>query len=211
MQIATRRQYDHRIRRAVVATRNVRLFPDLEIPVSTARTWITRGRRRVVTAANERSDDVATLRAEMAVLRSKTEMYLAMTSILLVVIRMFGLSLETTRIPEGHDKTKRLRVVKVASRHVSLHRLLKLIGLSPSRDHAWKRRKLSCELEDQSSCPRSRPAQLTAFKVQAIKGHVLDPGLRHMSVRALSLLAQRRDKVFASDSTWQRLIRNRGW
>ena len=80
MQTAPRRHYDHRIRRAVVASRNVRLFPDLDIPVSTARSWITRGSRRVVTAVDDTPDQVATLRAEIVVLRSKPEMYLAVAS-----------------------------------------------------------------------------------------------------------------------------------
>jgi transposase InsO family protein len=205
-----RRQYDHRIRQAVVATRNVRLFPDLEIPVSTARTWLTRGCPRVVAANDDPSDAVA-LRAEIAVLRAKAEMYLAISSVLLVIIRMFGLSLDATRLPEGTDKAKLVRAIKMASQHAPLRRILSLIGLSPSRYHAWKRRKLVCELDDQPSCPRSQPTQLTAAEVQAIKGHVLNPEFRHMTVRALSLHAQRLGEVFASESTWRRLIHSRGW
>jgi len=205
-----RRQYDHRIRHAVVATRNVRLFPDLEIPVSTARTWLARGCPRVV-AANDDPNDTAALRAEIAVLRAKAEMYLAISSVLLVVIRMFGLSLEGTRLPEGSDKAKLVRTIKTASQYASLRRILSLIGLSTSRYHAWKRRRLVCELDDQPSCPRSQPTQLTASEVQMVKEHVLNPELRHMTVKALSLHAQRLGTVFASDSTWRRLIRSRGW
>lgn len=104
-----------------------------------------------------------------------------------------------------------LRAIKVASQHAALSRILGLIGLSPSRYHAWNRRELTCELADQSSCPRSRPLQLSSAEVAAVKDHVLDPELRHMSVRALSLYAQRLGRVFASDSTWRRLIRVRGW
>ena len=211
MQTTPRRRYDHRVRQAVVVTRNVRLFPELEIPVSTARTWLARGSSRVVSAANTGPDDIAALHAEVAMLRAKAEMYLAIASVLLVIVRGFGVDLGATRVPDGTDKGKLLRAIKVASRYAPLHRILGLIGLSPSRYHAWKRRKLSCELEGQSSCPRSRPRQLTASEVQTIERQALDPELRHMTVRALSLYAQRRGKVFASDSTWRRLIRARGW
>ena len=212
MQATPRRRYDHRVRQAVVATRNVRLFPELKIPVSTARTWLTRGSPRVVgAAANTGPDDVPALHAEIAVLRAKAEMYLAIASVLLVVVRGFGVGLGASRVPAANDKAKLLRAIKVASRYAPLHRILGLIGLTPSRYHAWKRRKLTCELNDQSSCPRSRPMQLTADEVQTIKQHVLDPQMRHMTVRALSLHAQRLGKVFASDSTWRRLIRTRDW
>src|SRR5690606_7571026 len=173
-----------RVRQAVVATRNVRLFPELGIPVSTARTWLTRGSPRVVSAANNGPDDVPALRAEIAVLRAKAEMYLAIASVLLVIIRGFRVDLGATRVPLAIDKAKLLRAIKVASRYATLHRILGLIGLSPSRYHVWNRRKLVCELDDQSSCPRSRPMQLTANEVQVIKEHVLDPKLRHMTVRS---------------------------
>ena len=43
------RTYDHRIREAIVRTGNPKLFPQLNIPRSTARAWIRRGERDVVT------------------------------------------------------------------------------------------------------------------------------------------------------------------
>ncbi len=211
MRASARRNYDHRIRAAVVATGNPHLFPHLDIPPGTARTWIRRGSRKVITAANDGPDSLPGLHAEIAELRAKAEMYLAIASLLLVVIRMLGLSLDAIRVPDGPDKAKLIRAIKVASRYAPLRRLLNLIGLSSSRYHAWKRRELVCELDDQTSCPRSRPAQLTASEVHVIKEHVLDSEFRHMSIRALCLHAQRVGSVFASDSTWRRLIRTRGW
>ena len=181
-----RRSYDHRIRAAVVATGNPYLFPKLNIPKATARTWIRRGSRKVVAAANDNPDDGATLPAEIAELRTKAEMYLPIASVLLVVLRMFGLKLDGNRVPDGPDKAKLLRAMKVASSYVPQGRLLKLIGLSPSRYHAWKRRKLTCKLDDESSCPRSQPRRLRALEVQSVKDHVASPELRHMGARAFS-------------------------
>ena len=40
---------------------------------------------------------------------------------------------------------------------------------------------------------------------------VLDPQYRHMPLRTLSVYAQRIGKVFASATTWVRLVRERGW
>lgn len=124
MHTTSRRRYDHRVRQAVVATRKVRLFPDLKIPVSTARTWLTRGSPRVVGAANTGPDDLPALHVEIAVLRAKAEMYLAIASVLLVVVRRFGVELSATRVADGTDKAKLLRAVRVASRYAPLHRTL---------------------------------------------------------------------------------------
>ena len=199
----------------MVATGNVRLFPELKIPVSTARTWIARGSRRVVSAEHHNADELHALRLENAALRAKAERYLAIASLLMVVMRLSrrlgGVSLDATRVPEGAEKARLLRAIRAASRHAPLRRLLRLIGLSSSRYHAWHRRSLACRLEDHASCPRSRPSALTATEVKAIRTYVLDPALRHMSVRGLSLHAQRTGSVFASPSTWHRLIRAHAW
>jgi transposase InsO family protein len=211
MNATARRSYDHRIRAAVVATGNPHLFPKLKIPSGTARTWIRRGSRKVVAAANDGPADVGELRAELEVLRAKAEMYLAIASVFLVVMKVLGLKLDNRRLPDGPDKAMMLRVLAVASRHVPQRRLLRLLGLSPSRYHAWKRRSLVCQLDDESSCPRSHPTRLTAVEIQAVKEYVVGEEFRHLSVRALSLHAQRKGKAFACASTWRRLIRERGW
>ena len=104
MNATARRSYDHRIRAAVVATGNPHLFPKLDIPRATARTWIRRGSRKVVAAANDGPADVAELRAELAELRIKAEMYLAIASVFLVVTRVLGLKLDNRRLPDGPDK-----------------------------------------------------------------------------------------------------------
>jgi transposase InsO family protein len=48
-------------------------------------------------------------------------------------------------------------------------------------------------------------------EVGNIKNMVLAPEYRHMAVSTLAVYAQRIGKVFASASTWGKLIRERGW
>lgn len=205
-----RRHYDHRIRQAIVATGNPHLFPSLKIPRSTARTWIRRGSRRVVSVSDHHGD-VAGLHGEIADLRAKARFYFVVACVLLAVIRATGVRLDSGRIPDGRNKADLLRAIMLGSRHVPLSRLLRLVGLTAPRFHAWKRREVRCELDDRPSCPRTRPSKLTAEEVQIIKSHVLDPAQRHMSIRALCFHAQRWGQVFASVTTWRRLIRERGW
>lgn len=206
MRPRARHHYDHRIRQAIVATGNPRLFPHLRIPPSTARTWISRGCPRVVadSTASEQHDD---LQAELAKLRAEAGFYFALAS----VLRTFKLRLDYQRLPTASDKANLLRAINFASRSAPRARVLRIIGLSTSRFHAWQRRRLGCRLEDRSTCPRTHPTTLTAEEIQKIRGHVLDPNLRHMGLRALCLHAQRRGIVFASRSTWRRLIASRGW
>ncbi len=92
-----------------------------------------------------------------------------------------------------------------------LHLALRIVGLSASRYHAWRRVPIVCGLDDRSPCPRTMPSRLAASEIAAIKDMVLAPEYRHMPVRTLALYAQRIGKVFASTATWARLIRERDW
>ena len=60
-----RRRYDHRIRDHVARTGNVGLFPELDIPRSTARSWIRRGPSDVISLQDEQ-DEMRALRERLA-------------------------------------------------------------------------------------------------------------------------------------------------
>jgi putative transposase len=62
--------------------------------------------------------------------------------------------------------------------------------MTPSRYHAWQRATEVCGLDDRPSCPRSMPGRLTSGEVATVKAMVLDPGLRPMPLRTLSLFAR---------------------
>jgi hypothetical protein len=55
------------------------------------------------------------------------------------------------------------------------------------------------------------PSRLAALEIAAIKDMALAPEYRHMPVRTLALYAERIGKVFASATTWARLIREHDW
>ena len=76
-----------------------------------------------------------------------------------------------------------------------------------ARYYTWRRVAKVCGLDDRFPCPRTKPAQITAAEIAVVKDMVLAPEFRHMPLRALSLYAQRIGKVFASATTWARLIR----
>jgi transposase InsO family protein len=88
--------------------------------------------------------------------------------------------------------------------------VLRVIRLSQSRYHAWNRDE-QCALEDRSSCPRSSPQQLTATELSVIHELVTSAEYRHVPTGTLARLAQRLGKVFASASTWYRLVRDHQW
>jgi transposase InsO family protein len=104
-----------------------------------------------------------------------------------------------------------LRAVDRAREYLPLRAVLRFLRVSPSRFHAWRRRQSACALDDQSSCPRTSPSRLTPPEVRAIEDMVTSPEYRHVPTDTLAVLAQRLGKVWASPSTWYRLVRQKGW
>jgi len=98
-----------------------------------------------------------------------------------------------------------------AREYLPLPSVLRFLRVSPSRFNAWRRRQRACALDDQSSCPRTSPSRLTRPEVRAIKDMVTSPDYRHVPTGTLAVLAQRLGKVWASPSTWYRLVRLNGW
>ena len=207
----TRRAYDHRLREQVVRCGAKVVARHVQIPRSTASTWRRRGLRPVVTT--EPFDQEKQHALDSSVRWEKRARALAaVVRLLLALLRASGFSLAGKRLPEGQAKAGILRAITSAKPFLPLAVLLRITRLEPARYHAWNRAStLACCLDDRSSCPRTSPSQLLPMEVANIKDMVLAPKNRHMTLRTLAMYAQRIGKVFASPTTWARLVRERGW
>jgi putative transposase len=103
-----------------------------------------------------------------------------------------------------------LRAIERSCSALPLRTVLRVLRVSPSRYHSWKRED-ECHLGDMSSCPRSSPQQLTRAEVETIREMVTSEEYRHVPTGTLALLAQRLGKVFASPTTWYKLVRLHKW
>jgi hypothetical protein len=130
------RLYDHRLRDAVVATGDPKLFAaQLLIPASTTRSWIARGRRRVITL-DALDHDAVELRAKIARLKRNLERLRAVTLLLVALIRARGIELAfAQRLPDGAAKRTLLRAIDRARRVMPLAHALRVLRITPARYH----------------------------------------------------------------------------
>jgi hypothetical protein len=182
----------------------------LRIPRSTVASWKRRGPRPVV-SIEAFGQDHQQLLNRLDKVERKARTLAAVVRLLLALLRVSGFRLDGERLPEGLAKATVLRAISSAKPALPLAMILRIVGLPASRYHRWRNAVATCGLDDRSSCPRTTPSQLTADEVATIKDMVLDPKLTHMPLRTLSLHAQRIGRVFASVTTWARLVRERGW
>ena len=208
-----RRSYDHRLRDAIAAMGNADLFRDVAIPASTRRTW-ARGEVRPVVASVPSVDvelEVYELLEQVDNLRQRAKVQAAIIGLLVRVLSFRGGKLDGDRLPDGETKSAVLRAIASATGLLSLSTVLRIVGVSTTRYHAWRRKEDGCGLDDQPSCPKSTPSQLTRDEVSTMRDFVESESYRHIAVQNLALYAQRLGKLFASASTWYKMIRRRGW
>ena len=205
------RIYDHRLVQLVQETGDARIATSLGVPRSTVAGWLKRAPRTITTEPGVDYASEIELRVRVAKLEKRVERLSAVLRIFFALFRLLQPDLKRLRVPHASDKARLLRAID-RSRHVlGLRRILRIIGLSPSRLSAWRRAALACDLDDRSACPRFSPHELTAEEVSAIRAMVTSPDFRHVPTGRLAILAQRLGRVFASPSTWYRLVRERGW
>jgi len=187
--VSRRRLYDARVRELVCATGNPRLFPELNIPKSTLRGWLN-GEFRTAVGAESVTRTEIELYAQNAKLRQRVRVLQTVMCLLLVLIRVTGCRLEGERLPDGAAKGRLLEAIGKATEILALASVLKVIGLSQSRYHAWQRLDRACELTDRRSCPKKSPGQLTAMEVEAIRQLATSEDYRHMPTSTLSRFAR---------------------
>ncbi len=205
----TLRRYDHRLRDLVRSTGDIGHATRQGVPRSTARGWLTPARAEVVTVDIVDMGRVD-LQQEVLALRKRVERLVALLRLVVVLTRVSGFSLAHARLPDGATKISLLRAIERSRSALPLRTVLRVLRLSQSRYHSWKRED-ECGLDDMPSCPRSSPQQLTRPEVETIKEMVTSEEYRHVPTGTLALLAQRLGKVFASPTTWHRLVRLYKW
>ena len=140
----SRRTYDYRIQEAICETGDRDLFPELNIPRSTIRSWIHRGPPDVITG-DLATHDYAELAAEVERLRRRTARLGAVVGLLIAMLRASRVRLDYERVPEGDARRILLRAIalhaqrtgKVLASPSTWYRLVKNAGWRRPRKRVY--------------------------------------------------------------------------
>ena len=137
-----RRVYDHRIKQAIARTGNIDLFPELNIPKTTAKNWIHRGMGEVVT--NDAFDlGREALELKCFELEEQVKSQQARFTLLKFVSNALGLNVQYQRFTSDL-KQKIIAAIEVAKLSVPISECLVTIGLSKQKFSHWLSRMKAC-------------------------------------------------------------------
>jgi hypothetical protein len=125
----SRRTYDYRIQEAICESGDRNLFPELNIPGSTIRSWIQRGTTDVASCGFTRGER-GELIAEIARLRRRTVLLGAVVGLLIALLRASKVQLDYERLPEGDANRIFLRAIEQARKVLPLNAALRITRLS---------------------------------------------------------------------------------
>jgi len=151
------------------------------------------------------------LQDEVVRLRRRTRRLSAVVGLLVSVVRVSGFHLDGAHISDPGSRAALLSAAERASKVLSTSCVARILRISASRYSAWIRTERGCGIEGKATCPRSATNQLTPEEVRIIWEMATAQRYRHVSTARLAVLAQHLGKVFASPSTWYRLVRDQGW
>ena len=132
------RRYDHRFRELIRTTGDVGLAVQRGVPRSTARGWLAGSASDVVTV-DACDMGAVQLRQEVLALRRRIVRLIVLLRVLVVVLKISGYSLNRARVPDGRDKSRLLRAIARSRAVLPLRTVLRVIELSHSRYHSWRR------------------------------------------------------------------------
>ena len=148
----TQRRYDHRLREMVCNSKNIHAAVGCGVPRSTARGWLAPRAVPVVTLPAANHDHIH-LQQQVLFLRRRLDRLVSLLRLMTLLLQVAGFSLARVRLPEGPAKTRLLRAIDRSRAHFTLRAVLRIVGLSRTRYHAWSN-EAPCSLADQTSCPR---------------------------------------------------------
>ena len=107
----TQNKYDHRLRELIRSTGDIDYAIQLGVPRSTARGWLTSTGSDVVTLDVVGMDNLR-LQQEVLRMQRRGDRLAALLRLVIVVLKLSGVSLSSIRIPEGGAKLTLLRAIE---------------------------------------------------------------------------------------------------
>lgn len=189
--------YSSEIKRQIMESGNPNLFPELNIPRSTARYWIERAKPIITEKKKDISliDRINKLEQELLRERRKIEF-------IKVHMKVFAKIVE----PKVRKKYKTSIVKNVESYRskLGINECIKLIDLPRTTYERWRIKNYKCKNSRSKFCTKTKGNQLTFNEVKTMEKMLGSKKFAHLSIRSLQYYCLRENILNCSLDSWYR-------
>lgn len=202
MRPRTYQSYSSHIKKAIIETGNIHLYPELHIPKSTAYHWIKNGIRAL---DGEGTEGILTFNANSTTPPREDGEKGAELILILAKLLSIALQLIPSRVIEKNVDA--FKQVKLLMRKINPEDLAKIV----SKKLARLLSEPSCKSSYDGKCLRRWPGQLGSKELIEMQRLVTAQKYAHFSISSLCLYAKRHDILHCCRDTWYRYINRFGW
>jgi putative transposase len=206
------REYEAHVRDLIALSGRWDLFPELEIPRSTAESWIKKGYQGFDEKLSSFGDHYLGLSEQIRDLKQTISALNAQVNLMTEARKAFGIEVDTKKIRSPEIRTRLLSVISNAiQENVPLSLCLSTLGLTRSRYKRWRRQGTKCTSSPTHSCVKVNPGSLTPREIRVMGSYYNSERYSHFPIKSLFLLAKRQGKLFCAYSSWLKYIHLLKW
>jgi len=194
------KNYDPRVKQMVIRSRNPNLFPDLNIPRTTALYWINKSKDKVeFDSAYFSNEEITDLKKDNFNLKAK--------NLLLKELIGQSFSFEIKNSLKGRERRQKIiEIVESFKDVLILKEIIDALGISFSTYYRYRSEILGCSLRA-INCDSSFGRSLSHENQKKMIEMALDKRFAHFSTRSLAYYAQKEGILSCGADSWYKYLR----
>ncbi|MBK23236.1 MAG: hypothetical protein CME70_04445 [Halobacteriovorax sp.] len=203
--MAQYKKYDDSIKKMIIKSGNPNLFPELNIPRTTALYWIRSAKKRVrvgnLNFNKALEDKIERLEKELQEEKAKNLFVQELLANLTGVRDVYNLKQNREKIIDIIDKYRKW---------ISLSALCRCMRIRSDKYYRFKVETKGCPKISFNKCKIMAPNQITFAEQKKVQEMVADPKLSHLSVKGLQYHGFRHENLYFGYDCWRKYAREFG-
>lgn len=197
----TYKNYDPMVKKMIIETGNINLFPELKIPRSTALYWVQKSKSPVVALSSGKIEKAQIVELKKEIFKVK--------AINLVLKKLLGEAFDGADMQSlfGRDKKRKIvEIVEEMKELLSITEILQLMKITPTMYYRYRTEILGCK-QTRKFCESNRPNQLSKKEQAVMVSLARDKRLAYLSIRGLMYHAQREGILYCGIDSWYKYLK----
>lgn len=197
----TYKSYDPMVKKMIVESVNIYLFPELKIPRSTALYWVRKSKTPAIVLSHSKIE-----KAQVVELKKENFKIKATNLVLKKLLSEVFKGADLQSLLGREKKKKVVEIVEEMKDLLPITEILRLMKIAPAMYYRYRTEVIGCKFS-KKFCDSNRPNQLSKKEQERLVSLAHDKRLAHLSIRSLMYHAQREGILFCGIDSWYKYLK----